>query len=65
VANFAQGLELQTRADRESELDEMARQEFERTHRFLQSAFWLLIDMMLALIVAGEATFVRAGIRFW
>lgn len=35
------------------------------TDDFLQSAFWLLIDFMLALVVAGEMTFVRAGIRFW
>ncbi len=53
------------REERERQLDQWAREEFARTNRFLNSAFWLLIDMMLGLIVAGEVTFVRAGIRFW
>jgi hypothetical protein len=64
----AYGLELMAQAGREArecQLDQWAREEFERTNRFLNSAFWLLIDMMLGLIVAGEVTFVRAGIRFW
>ena len=66
--DFAYDLELIARADHEQrtrELDEMAREEFERTNRFLHSAFWLFIDVMLVLVVCGEVTFVRAGIKFW
>ena len=63
--HFAADLRRAEEKARERQLDQWAREEFDRTHRFLQACFWLLIDMMLGLIVAGEVTFLRAGIGFW
>ena len=63
--DFAYDLEMMARAERERELDEMAQAEIDHSHLFLGTFYWLLIDMMLTLIVSGEVTFVRAGIRFW